>query len=762
MSRPLTRGLLGAPGRTLAGALALLALVAAFGATRLTLDNRIERWLSASSETAADHARFRSLFGDDGFVIVAYGGRDPLTREALELGLDVAEAIETAPHVTGVLGPPIVYRDLVDRADAEATRRLLLDTPFYRRFLVSDTGDVAGLLVAAQPGDDPAATHELVSSVREAVAPLERAGFDVHLAGPPVLNVALDAASRREAGRSFPVCFGLAIALLAWLFRCPRTTLVAVACAGGTLVLTFGAMGLAGVPLNMVTSVLPSLLFVLSLAGAIHVLRRFQAWRAEGLELEAALAASLDETARPCIIAALTTALGFASLLAASMAPVRELGAFAALGLVFSAAVNLTVGPLLVRALRSPAPDAARAFAPRSPWTAAPFRHPTAVIAGSGLVVLVALAGVARIRVDSNPLAFLPDDSRVVRDYEAVGRELTGYYALEVMVDVPSGWERPEAWSEIAKIERALAGQPGVARVLSPLDLLRQLRHWSDDGATSADATDGADGADGADGWSLPPDASTARALLRDYGALVSAEGFPLTADEGRVVRVAALVNVMPASDFGRIEDAARAAVAALPPPYTGAVTGVVPRLVEAQLGLVETQVRSFGLAFVTIFAGLAIGLRSWRLAALSVPPNLLPIAVALGAMGLAGIALDAATVMMASVALGIAVDDTVHVLSAWDEERVREPAGAAARAIDRVGPALFITTAAACAGFLALRLSDFLPIRWFGLLSALAIATALLADAWLVPALLVRLPGAERSAAAAPEATPRQREATP
>jgi predicted RND superfamily exporter protein len=193
----------------------------------------------------------------------------------------------------------------------------------------------------------------------------------------------------------------------------------------------------------------------------------------------------------------------------------------------------------------------------------------------------------------------------------------------------------------------------------------------------------------------------------------------------------------MPSSQFSVIEAAAKRGVAALPPPASGAVTGVVPLLVDAQLALVTTQLRSFGTAFLTIFGCLWVGLRSARLMAISIPPNLLPILIALAAMGFAGIALDAATVMMASVALGIAVDDTVHVLATYDRER-GEPVERARRAMSEVGSAIFTTSAVACIGFLALRLSDFLPIRWFGMLSALAVAVALATEAWLTPALLV------------------------
>jgi len=733
MRRAAARWLAGAAGGRLAAAILVLAAGTGVAAGGLRIDNRMERWLDPDGPSARAWARFEEDFGSDAFVLVAYGGAaDPLAPEALAVAGEVLRALEAAPHVEAVLGPPALHRELFDDADPAALRAEMRGSPFYRRFLLSEDGTTAGLVVATAPMQHPEAPRELVAAVRGAVTPLARAGFDVHVVGPPVLNVALDAASRREAQRSFPVAVALSVALLVRLFRCPRATAVAVIAAAATLALTFGAMALAGRTLDMVTSVLPSLLWVLSLAGAIHVLRRYQAWRAGGAGLREGLVGALEETAWPCTLAALTTALGFASLGAATMAPVRELGAFAAAGLCCSLAANLVLGPTLVRWLRVPAPRA-RAGAPEGggrAWRTGrelPFRHPLAVAAGAVLLVAVSLAGIARVRVESDPLAFLPDDAPVARDYEAVARALTGYYALEVVVDVPSGWLDAAFWPAIEAVERRLAAEPGVVRVLSPLDLLRQLQRQVDDAGR----------------YRLPADGAAARALWSELDDRVPTRGFPLLADEGRRLRLAALVNVMPSGRLEAIEAAAHDALASLPAPLAGTVTGIVPRLVEAQRQLVETQVRSFGLAFATVFACLLAGLRSPRLVAVSVPPNLLPILAAVGAMGWAGIALDAATVMMASVALGIAVDDTVHVLAAYRDERGGggiAPAAAARRAVARVGPAMAITTAAACTGFLALRLSDFLPIRWFGTLSALAMVVALLADAWLVPALLTGL----------------------
>ena len=159
----------------------------------------------------------------------------------------------------------------------------------------------------------------------------------------------------------------------------------------------------------------------------------------------------------------------------------------------------------------------------------------------------------------------------------------------------------------------------------------------------------------------------------------------------------------------------------------------------RAQFALVETQLKSLGFAIAIVFACIAIGLRSRRLLLLSIAPNLAPVAVLFGLMGLAGIPLDPATVMVAAMALGIAVDDTLHLLVTWHEctGSTGDSRQALREALHVNGPAMAATTLMACTGFLTLALSDFAPIRYFGLLSAPAMAAALAADLWLLPALI-------------------------
>jgi predicted RND superfamily exporter protein len=713
-----------------AGAVALLlaAALATPFALRVGVDNRIELWLDPAGETADRYARFREAFGSDELVVVAYEGREIFAADALAAQLEALERLEAVPHVARVSGVPAVWRDLFfEEAPPERLRAELLGTPFYRHLVVADDGRVAGLLVETAPPADAVGRRDLVHALDLAVAPLREHGFTVHLAGPPVLNAVLDETSAREALRSFPVAVAVSVVVLVALLRCWRAALAAVACAGLAILLAVGVVGASGRSLNMVTSALPSLLWVLTLSGMIYIVQSYRGFRTR-LDRDGALAAALRETVLPCALAALTTALGFLSLLSASMRPVRELGAFAAAGMLLSLAVNLCVGPLLLRVLRVPGaePSATRPAAWLRRVGEVGLRRPGPVLAAALLFALGTATSLGRIRIESDPLAFLPTDSATVRAYRAVGERLTGFYTLELVVETPSGWLDDASWPALERLADALAAQPGVARVLSPLDLLKQLGAWSQGGDPAA--------------YALPADGRAAREIWAEHERAGGLTAFGLVGPDGRSVRLAALVNVMSSSRFLAIRDAAEQALAGLPAPLEGFATGVVLQLVEAQLSLVDTQLRSFATAFLTVFACILLGLRSAGLVLVSMPPNLMPIVVAFAGMALGGIPLDAATVMVASIALGIAVDDTVHFLSGYRRRRVEglEPAAAVRATTAEVGSAMVVTALVASIGFLALVRSAFVPIRFFGILAGMTMIVAVLSDLLLVPAILV------------------------
>ncbi|MCK5379260.1 MAG: MMPL family transporter, partial [Acidobacteria bacterium] len=381
--------------------------------------------------------------------------------------------------------------------------------------------------------------------------------------------------------------------------------------------------------------------------------------------------------------------------------------------------------PLLIKFLRVPAAPRATDVELHGRWLHLGSTRPRTVISIALLLILGALAGLPFVRVASNPVGFLPEDHPTSIDYRRVADSLGGFYTLEVILNLPGTWTDPDQWATVDAIAEILGASPIVARVISPLDLLRKLRQWDDDMEPSS--------------YRLPGSRTDAMALLEtlDEGGREMVES--LVAGDGTVIRLSAIVNEMDEMSFLNLVEQTRQALSEMPTGFSGRVTGQVLQLVNAQQTLIASQLRSVGLALLVVFSVIAIGLRSARLTALSVLPNIIPLLAAFALMAVAGITLDAATVMVASIALGIAVDDTVHLLVAIsrDEKNGGSAADRVRHALEHVGPAMVLTTVAACIGFFALTTSAFVPIRFFGLLSGTAMIVALAAGLWLVPALL-------------------------
>jgi hypothetical protein len=182
-------------------------------------------------------------------------------------------------------------------------------------------------------------------------------------------------------------------------------------------------------------------------------------------------------------------------------------------------------------------------------------------------------------------------------------------------------------------------------------------------------------------------------------------------------------------------------------------VTGEGPLWYRVNSSLLTTMAQSFGLAVVGVTIMMVLALGSVRLGLVAMVPNLLPVLVAVGTMGWAGVRLDFATVMVAGIALGIAVDDTVHFLHRYRLELAAagDPRVATERALASVGRAMVTTSVVLFAGFSLMALSAFPPHRTFGLVLAGTMVVALFCDLLLLPALLLGLAAPRRSGARAP-----------
>ncbi len=715
------------PSRWGALVLVLLALGGGLSLPRLQLDTRFERMLNENSEAARRYREFKETYGHDEFILVALSGKDLFEVTGLDTMAAAMDRLEQSDHVASVSGIPQIFMDLYGGEDPEALREEITRTPFYEGFFISRDRSMAGLVVEAKNIDEQGAKQAFAAEVRDAVEPLRAYGYDVDLVGSVIINEALEALTMAETKRFFPVALIVSVLILVLLLRSGRAAGAVMLCGLVTILVTLETVALSGRPLNIVTQSFPLILWMLTLANAIHIVTRYQFHLGHVESPMAAAKASLREVAFPCFLSSITTAFGFISLVRSEVPPIREFGMIMAVGMVYAFIVNTLLGSYLLVLFRTRSPrwvpqGDGRRFEKIGVWT---LRRPWPVI-----VVFVALAAVGvysltQVRGEGNSLDFLPDSTPAIRSFNKVAGTLTGIDTMEILVDLPDSWLDTAQWAAIDGLCQSIGRMEGVSRIMSPLDYLRKLHQW--------------DQGPGPEAYRLPENREQAQALVElvndeDGGGL-----HRLVRGDGRQIRLTVLLTTTEPAHFRKLNTKIHAALGQLPSPLSGHVTGRAPQMQHMQVALVESQRKSFSMAFVLVFASIFAGLRSFRLLLVSVLPNLMPILSTFTVMMLLDIPLDPGTVMVASIALGIAVDDTVHVLAGYRRQRKQ---GAGNRmsilgALRDVGPSITVTSLTASAGFFILGTSMFKPLSYFGLASGLAIVLAFLADLYFVPAIL-------------------------
>lgn len=496
---------------------------------------------------------------------------------------------------------------------------------------------------------------------------------------------------------------------------------------------TFGVMGQAGLHINLVSQSLVVVVFAVGIADSIHVLAEYQRALAGHLGKTEALVEAMSTLVVPCFFTTITTVAGMLSLTTSHLAPVREFGLLAGLGVTFALVLSMTFLPAVLAL--APAPSAAalerQDGGPMARLLAQVVavveRRRAAILATFALAVAGSAALIPRLEVGANPAAYFRADDPVRDDIRVIDQTLGGSTSIELFVTAEDeALKDPARLARLEGLERWLEGLPSVTRVGSITNALAAL-NLAMTGTRALPRTE----------------AAVAQALLLledepELSALVS-EDYTRARVSARVrmSETAALVAEIP-----RVEAKLTAEFSG--PDLRVEPTGFVKLISQMELYIVDSQVRSFLAAFVLISVMMALLLRSVRLGLYAMIPNLGPVVVGLGVMQLLSIRLDPGTAMLGSLTLGLVVDDTVHMTS---RIRLHLVAGlstreAVTRAILEVGRAVIITSLILSAGFGVLALGSFTPNIYLGGMAAVVILLALAADLFVLPAALVRRQG--------------------
>lgn len=733
----------------LAVALASLAALALLrdpsGGWRPRIDPSLDALIVPGIAAQQNDAEIRRRFGAREQVIVVVRNDDVfradtlqriqrLSRELFDLpGVARVQSLTTVslPSASGDTLEFASY-DAAAPADGVALERLraaVRANPLVHGHLVSTDGRAAAIVVELEDGsDEQRAALDLPASIVRAADAAAAADLAVHVTGGAVLRAATGAAVLQQLHWAIPAIAGLVIALLAFAFRSLRGVVLPLLTLGIAVLGTLAAFAALGRSLNLVTSLVPTLVATMSLAYCAHVISEFEALVVEkpGAARAERIRHLLQQIAAPVALTAFTTAVGLAALGISELPAIREFALLSVLGVVFAAVLALSLVPAalayaVVRKRRSAA--GGDGFGRLARYLGAfDVRNRRAILVAA-VVVLIASAGLAtRIRIGDQFIGVFEPEARVRVDYEAVNGALGGVTPLTILIDgyTAGVLTRPENVAALERLQQWLAQQPEVGGVTGMVDHLRVLSR-----------TLGHDPA-----MRLPDSAARTEQVLffGDSAALRQL----LNADRSATL-IRARLSADETHEVADLLERLRAELATLPAPLEARIGGEAAIITESVNAATGGQLKNIALALLLIYACLALQFASWRVGLLVSLPTLLQTAIYFGALGLSGITLNATTSLVECLVLGLAIDDTIHYLARFGDaarRRASETQGAvvALRAVLRP---ITLTKAILGLGFVVLILGELHNQVVFGWLAALTLFAAWLVDIFVTPAFM-------------------------
>jgi predicted RND superfamily exporter protein len=763
------------------------AIVLAPRANITHIDNDVTAWFSKDDPVYRDYERFRTEFGGTRALIIALKAESPdllFNRDALRTLERITEDIERVDTVQQVYSlatativqaiPPApaapgqaagaegqeeggldvrpLLENLETREPADIKRRALADD-LIRGDLVSEDARTTAIIVNFDEDRIDEVRAGVIQQIHALVDPRLPRGITAYYNGSLEISETYNRITLDNQRKFTPPIFLFTILAIYFSFRSFRKTCLAMFAVLVSVLWTLGLYSLMGFSYNVLASMLVPLVVVLAIADDVHIMQHWDEERRHG-DVEHAFKATVSHLAAPLLGASATTALGMLSLATSSVVAVRSFGIGSAVGIMVDFAISLVLMPTLLSLVK---PETSET--PHERYFIAPLRriarfscaHPGKVLAATIAMSVIAAFGILRLRVDTNHISFFSPSHPLGQSAAVIDKELGGVYSFQIMLEgAPDSLKTPAALQRLDRLQEELRTFPNVRKVTSVADYVKRINKELNDGRAEANV--------------VPNDANTIAQELFVFA--LGGEGRHelervVASDYSRAQISIKLQSMSSDLVLAQVESADRLAKEAFAGTGISVMTTGSGRLFSTlDHYLVMSQVSSFGTAFFTVFGVIFIVFRSFRFGVLTIAPNVLPVLAVLGIMGYLDISMNVATVMVASVALGIVDDDTIHFINRYRREAA---AGASTdEAIETAtaheGRASLTTAIINSAGYAVLLLSEYKPTAWFGGLLALTMAAAFLAEVFILPATIKLLPrvfgaeaiGRRRPAAAA------------
>ncbi len=758
----------------------------------LKFDTSNEGFLHEDDPYLKTYNQFREEFGRDDFLVLAVYSEELFSSEALDklraLHEDLLGSVPFLEDITSLINVRDVRGEddtlLVDElllhtpatpGELAELRERVLGNPLYINNLVSENGKYTAILLQSQvyggdpdgdlfsgfdepseedeSGDSPEQRYLsdlendiFVEAVHEVVARHQAPSFLISAAGPPVNLHAIKYYMQQDAFTFMKLALLVIGSCLFLMFRRASGVLLPLMLVGLSLVSTVGLMTMLGVSFKLPTTMLPSFILTVGVGASIHVLSLTYQNIRHGKDRHAAIVAAYGHSGLALMMTSLTTSAGLASFSMAKVAPIADLGIFSAIGVGISLIYTFTFLPATLSLLplkpMVPEEPIRPGLMDRFLRAVAAFsiRRYRLVLAFAAVMVLLGLAGVSRVLFSHDGLEWLPEELGVRQATQVLDRELKGTVVLEMVLDTgrENGlYDR----ATLLDIERLMAElvedyadhEVPIGKALAITTLLKEIHQ----------ALHGNDPAF----YKIP---DNEKLIPQEFLLFTNTGSDDIDNLTDRQYRYARITLKVPWQDAllyipfirdvtERFSDTFTKRKLAGGDPMQVTATGIMSlfgRIIHAAM---YSAAQSYAIALVVITFMMILLIGNLKLGLISMIPNLAPIITVLGLMGWLAINLDMFTMLIASIVIGLAVDDTIHFM--YNFKRYYTQTGDLHEAVENTlltaGRAMLTTSVVLSIGFFIFMFAAMNNLFYFGLLAGSAVLLALGADLLLAPALM-------------------------
>ena len=753
---------------------------------KTTMDTSTEGFLQKDDPILLTYNAFREQFGRDELMLIAITRPEGVFEPAFLAKLrDFHRELENElPHIDDITSlvnarntrgakGELIVEDLLEQwpetpKQLAAIRQRAQENPVYRNMLLSEDATITTIVVKTNAyGDDgnidalagfdePDATaapvkrrflndtenSAVVRKAAEIAARYQGDSFRIQMAGAPVFNDVLKTSMQDNIRRFMGMALLIIGGLLYLMFRRVSGVLLPLLVVVLSVLSTVGLMSFTGTPIKLPTQILPSFLLAVGIGATVHLLAIFFRHFHKSDNKEESIAYTMGHSGLAIVMTSLTTAAGLASFAGTPVAPISDLGFFSAAGVLIALLYSLVLLPALLAVLPLKSAGAKGSAArharmDRFLLAVADFsvNRYRPILAVSAVVFLIGLAGVMQVRFSHMPLHWLHADEPLRLATSYIDEKMKGSSTLEVIIKTgrENGLYEPAILNGLetlrTEVEAIRQGELFVGKTLSVADILKETNRALHENRPEA--------------YVLPQE----RALIAQEFLLFENSGSDDLQDfvdsgftQARFTAKTPWLDSLVYPQFIRTIDEKARAIFGSNAEIT--ITGTAALFGRTFAAAIESTAQSYLMAFIVITVMMIALLGNLRMGLVSMIPNLLPIFLTIGLMGWVGIPLDMFTMLIGSIAIGLAVDDTIHFMHNY--RRYHHTSGDVKHAVEQTllgaGRAMLMATIVLSTGFFIYMFSNLNNLFAFGLLTGFTIISALVADFLLTPALMTAM----------------------